>query len=134
MPRIAEELIVNLNSQRLMMGLSALRPWLTAIAVFWLLSFIGLGWLVQSLLVLLLLLFVTPIILFFGARWWLKRNIVQEPCPACGYTVIGLNNRPTQCPQCNETIQVEKRQFQRSTPPGTVDVQAVEVEVQVLDD
>ncbi len=121
-------------NQRYVLNFPALRSWLTAIAFVCLLSVVGLGWLVKSFFVLLSLLFITPVIAFVGIRWWLNRNLVQEPCPACGAGVIGLNNRQTQCPQCGDTIQVEGRHFKRSTPPGTVDVQAVEVTAQVIED
>lgn len=122
-------------NQRDVFNFPALRSWLTLIAIVWLLSFVGLGWLVQSFFVLLALLFITPVIAFIGLRWWLNRNLVQESCPSCGFEgVVGLKNRQTICPQCGTAIQVEGGHFKRSTPPGTVDVEAVEVSAQVLED
>ncbi|MGB7413105.1 MAG: hypothetical protein WA902_02760 [Thermosynechococcaceae cyanobacterium] len=126
-----QEAFVN---QRYVFNFPALRSWVFAIAFICLLSAVGLGWLVKSFFVLLGLLFITPVIAFFGIRWWLNRNLVQEPCPSCGAAAVGLKNRPTQCPQCGEVLQVEGGHFKRSTPPGTVDVQAVEVTAQVVED
>ncbi|MEO0374521.1 MAG: hypothetical protein AAF329_07765 [Cyanobacteria bacterium P01_A01_bin.17] len=121
-------------NQRYVINFPALRSWVFAIAFVCLLSVVGLGWLVKSFFVLLALLFITPIIAFFGIRWWINRNLVQEPCPSCGAAAVGLKNRVTQCPQCGESLEVEGQHFKRSTPPGTVDVQAVEVTAQVVED
>lgn len=121
-------------NQRYVFNFPALRSWLLAIAFIYLLSAVGLGWLVKSFFVLLSLLFITPVIAFLGIRWWLSRNLVQEPCPSCGAAAVGLRNRPTQCPQCGESLEIEGQHFKRSTPPGTVDVQAVEVTAQVVED
>lgn len=60
------------------LNLENLRPWLTTLAVFWLLGSLGLGWLVNSLLIIIGLLFLVPVIAFFGFRWWLKQNLVTD--------------------------------------------------------
>ena len=116
------------------MGLSALRTWLIVFGVIWLLGFMGLGWLVKSFFVLILLILLTPVVLFLGLRWWLGRNLVQAPCPVCGFAMAGLNNTQTRCPNCNESLQASNGQFQRITPPGAVDVDVVEVNAQVVED
>ena len=122
---------MNLNNA---FNLPAVRSWLTLIAVIWLLGFIGLGWLVKSLLVLMGLIVLTPVVLFMALRWWLSRNLVQEACPSCGIELTGINNTQIRCPNCSQVVQVEDRHFQRPNQPGTIDVQAVEVSAQALDE
>lgn len=126
---------MNLNiSTNLWRSLSIVRPWLTVFFVVWLLGFIGLGWLIKSFLVLVALILLTPIAAFLALRWWLQRNLVQDQCPVCSYEFVGLNQTQTHCPNCNEPIQIEDQHFQRLTPPGTIDIQAVEVASQVIED
>nr|WP_281438489.1 hypothetical protein [Synechococcus sp. C9] len=90
-------------------------------------SSLGLGWLVRGLSLLLLLVILTPTLLTLGIRWWLGRNIVTGACPVCGFSLQGLANSQTQCPNCGERLQVTGGKFTRLTPPGIVDVEAVEV-------
>lgn len=125
---------MNLNTPNIWRNLSAIRPWLITIAVIWLLGFIGLGWLVKSFLILTALVLLTPVVAFIGLRWWLQRNLIQDQCPVCEYELVGLNQTQTRCPNCNEPLQVEDRHFQRLTPPGTIEVNAVEVAAQTLED
>ena len=115
-------------------NLSNLRPWLTLLAVVWLLGTFGLGWLVNSLLIILGLLFLVPILGFLGFRWWLQRNLIAENCPVCGIEITGLNNTQLQCPNCGEKLLVQNRILTRFTPEGTIDVTAVEVPAQSLED
>ena len=119
--------------QRLFVGLSAIRSWLTFFLIIWLLGFIGLGWLLKSLLVLVGLILVTPVLLFVGLRWWLGRNLIQGTCPSCGNPLTGLKNTQTTCPSCAQTVSVENSVFQRPTEPGTIDVQAIDVTSQTVD-
>jgi hypothetical protein len=114
--------------------LSNLRPWLTLFIVIWLLGSLGLGWLVNSLLILVGLLFLAPIVLFFGFRWWLQRNLVSDRCPVCGYAVTGLNNTQLQCSNCGEQLSIQEGQIQRFAPDGIIDVSAIEVPSQSLED
>jgi predicted RNA-binding Zn-ribbon protein involved in translation (DUF1610 family) len=106
---------------------SQLARWLTILAVIWLLGSLGLGWLVNSFLILVGLLLLTPVLAFAGFRWWLQRNLVQDQCPVCRHEFTGLNQTQLKCPNCGEPLKVEQSQFNRLTPPGTIDVQAVEV-------
>ncbi len=128
---------MNQDSLRLWQAsLAGLTRWLIFFAVIWLLGSVGLGWLIDSFLILLGLLIVVPVIAFFGLQWWIKRNLVQDACPVCGFGLTGLNGAELACPSCGEPIKVEAGRFTRLTPPGTVDVSAVEVkvaEVEVLD-
>ena len=71
---------------------------------------------------------------FFGFRWWLQKNLVTNNCPVCGYELTGVNNSQVQCVNCGEQLLVKNFQFQRFTPEGTIDVTAVEVQAQSLED
>lgn len=118
----------------LQLNLSGIRFWLTTFAVIWLLSAIGLGWLVKSLFILLAFLLLLPIVFFIGLRWWLKRNLVDGQCPVCSQSLAGVNQMQLTCPSCGEPLRVEEGKFKRVTPPGVVDVDAVEVSVRQLED
>lgn len=119
------------NSQ---LNLLNFRPWLTALAIAWLLASLGLGWLVNSLLIIFGLILLAPVVAFFGFRWWLERNLVTDQCPVCNYQFTGLNNSQMQCPNCGENVMVQKGHFQRFAPEGTIDVTAIEVPSQQLED
>lgn len=126
---------MNYNSPKsFSVNLSSVGYWLTLAAIVWLLGSIGLGWLVKSFFVLLGLILVTPVIVFFGFRWWLQRNLVQEQCPVCQYKFTGLNQTRARCPNCNEHIKIENQHFHRMTPPGTIDVEAIEIAARTVDD
>ncbi len=116
------------------LNLLNLRPWLTLLAVIWLLGSFGLGWLVNSLLIIFGLLFLAPVLAFFGFRWWLQRNLVSDQCPVCAHEFTGLNNTQLQCPNCGEQLLVQQSHFRRFTPEGTIDVTAVEVPAQSRED
>ena len=113
---------------------STISRWLTLLAVVWLLGSVGLGWLVNSFLILVGLLLLAPVLAFVGFRWWLQRNLVQNHCPVCNYEFAGLNRTQLQCPSCSEPLKVEQGQFNRLTPPGTIDVQAIEVPAKSVED
>jgi len=115
-------------------NLSGIGGWVVLLAIAWLLGTIGLGWLVKSVLVLIGLLVFTPVIAFFAIRWWLKRNVVQDQCPVCGVSSAGINGTQLLCPSCSEPLRVDQGHFYRITPPGTVDVEAVEVIAQQIED
>jgi len=115
-------------------NLSGIGGWVVLLAIAWLLGTIGLGWLVKSVLVLIGLLVFTPVIAFFAIRWWLKRNVVQDQCPVCGVSSAGINGTQLRCPSCSEPLRVDQGHFYRITPPGTVDVEAVEVIAQQIED
>jgi DNA-directed RNA polymerase subunit RPC12/RpoP len=109
------------------LNLSNLRPWLTLLAVTWLLGSLGLGWLVNSLLIIVGILLLTPLLVFFTFRWWLQYNSVSDRCPVCSYQFTGLNNSQLRCPNCGEQLLVQHGHFQRLTPEGTIDIKAIEV-------
>lgn len=113
---------------------SNLSRWLTVFAVIWLLGSVGLGWLVNSFLILVGLLLLAPVLAFLGFRWWLQRNLVQNQCPVCRYEFTGLNQTQLKCPSCGESLKVDRGQFNRLTLPGTIDVQAVEVPSRPVED
>jgi hypothetical protein len=113
---------------------SGLRFWLILLGVVWLLGTVGLGWIVKVGFILIAVLLLTPILAFLGLRWWLKRNLVMAPCPVCGVESAGINNTQMRCPSCSESLKVENKQFLRLTPPGTVDVSAIDVTVKQIKD
>lgn len=112
--------IININDS----GLGCL---LTFVVIAFLLGAVGLQWIVNSFLILVTFLIVSPAIAFWLLRWWLKRNLVEDSCPVCAYTFTGLNNLDYHCPNCGESLQVESGRFIRKTPPGIIEVTAVEV-------
>jgi predicted RNA-binding Zn-ribbon protein involved in translation (DUF1610 family) len=126
---------VNQNSlEALQLGINGFGRLLMWIGFAWLLAALGLGWLIKSFFVLLGLLLLLPVIGIFGLRWWLKKNLVQDACPVCQFELAGLNNVEVQCPNCGEPLIAEQGKFKRMTPVGTIDVDAVEVSAQVLED
>ncbi len=106
---------------------SGLGCWLTVIGLAYLLGVVGLGWIVQSLLMIALLVIITPVIGFFGFRWWLRHNLVSAPCPVCSAPVSGLKNRSTTCLNCGTPLSFQGEYLQRATPEGTVEVSAVDI-------
>ena len=123
-----------MSFKNLQFNFEKIRPWLTLLAITWLLASLGLGWLVISLVIIFGLLLFLPVAAFFGFRWWLQKNLVSGQCPVCGHELTGLNNSQTQCTNCGERLSVKNSQFQRFTPEGTIDVTAVEVQAQSLED
>ncbi len=116
------------------LNISNLGRWLAVIGVIWLISNQGLGWLINGFLILIALLLLVPVLGFFGFRFWLQSNLIQDACPVCHYEFTGLNKTQLQCPNCSEPLQVVQGKFNRLTPAGTIDVQAVEVSSQSRDD
>lgn len=122
------------NLKTLQTGMTEVSRLLFPFLLIWLLGAIGLGWLVKSLLILFALLLVAPIAIFIGFRWWLKRNLIQAECPVCQYEFVSLNQSEFRCPNCSEPLKAEQGHFTRLVPPGTIDVSAVEVTVQKIED
>lgn len=115
-------------------GLSGVSRLLFPFAVLWLLGAIGLGWLVKSFFILIGLILVTPVIAFLGFQWWLKRNLIESSCPVCHYEFMSLNKTEFRCPNCSEPLWAENGRFDRLTPPGTIDISAVEVPAKRIED
>ncbi|MBL1208649.1 hypothetical protein [Geminocystis sp. GBBB08] len=118
--------IINLNNS----GLGCL---LTFIIVSLLLGTIGLQWVVNGFLIFIALLLITPIIAIWGFRWWLKRILVEDNCPVCNYTFTGFNHTDCRCPNCGEVLKVEHGKFIREIPEGTIEVTAIDISSQILD-
>lgn len=126
---------MNQNSlNNLQLSITGFGRILTIVGFAWLLAALGLGWLVKSFFVLLALLLLAPVVAFLGFRWWLRKNIVQGACPVCRYDFTGFNGAEIPCPNCGEAVQVEQGRFKRSTPSGTIDVDAVEVLATTIDE
>lgn len=105
---------------------SGLGCWGSLIFIAIITGIFGFGWVVNGFLIILALLFVAPILAFWGFQWWLKRKLVQDRCPVCNYEFTGFKNTEFNCPSCGEALQIEKSNFSRITPPGTIDVDAVD--------
>ena len=125
---------MNQGNPKISLNLSGISNWLIILGIAWLLGSIGLGWVVNSILILISLLLVVPAIAFVGLRWWLSRNLIQDACPVCRYEFTALNQTQSQCPNCSEPLKIEQGHFHRLTPPGTIDVTAVEVSARQLED
>lgn len=113
---------------------SGLRCFLTVLFLALVLGSVGLGWIVNSVLILVAVLALIPAIAFGVGWWWLKRKLVESECPSCGYEFTGFRNMDCRCPNCEEALKVEGSRFVRLTIPGTIDVEAVEVSAQQLED
>ncbi|MGI0479333.1 hypothetical protein ACN4EE_00935 [Geminocystis sp. CENA526] len=120
MKRNFQNKIISINNS----GLGCL---LTFILASLILGSIGLQWVVNGFLIFIALLIITPIIGVWAFRWWLKRNLIQDECPVCNHTFTGLNNTETRCPNCGELLRVENSKFIRQTPLGTIEVDAIEI-------
>jgi Zinc-ribbon containing domain len=126
---------VNANTSKLLqLTLSGLGNWLILIAIAILLGAVGLGWIVKSIFIFLGLLLIAPFIAAFILRWWLSRNLIQDSCPVCSYEFAGLAQSQLQCPNCGEPLQIENGHFTRLAPPGTIDIDAIEVSVKQISD
>lgn len=123
-----------INLRSLQIGMAEVSRLLLPFALIWLLGAIGLGWLVKSLLILIGLLLLLPVLAFFGFRWWVKRSVIQGACPVCNYEFVSLNQSEFRCPSCNEPLKAEDGHFNRLVPPGTIDVNAIEVTAQQIED
>lgn len=113
-------------------NLSGIGCWLVLLGVIWLLGAAGLGWLVKSLAVLVGLMLLTPVLVFVGLRFWLRRNLIQAACPVCATPLTGLKGAETLCPSCGTQLKAGTDSFERPTEDGTIDVTAVDVTVETL--
>ncbi|NEP05985.1 MAG: hypothetical protein F6K34_14850, partial [Okeania sp. SIO4D6] len=86
------------NSKVFKLTLASIGNWIIVLAVVWLLGSVGLGWLVNSVLILIGFILIAPIIAFIGLRWWLNRNLIIDKCPVCSYEFTALNQTQFQCP------------------------------------
>jgi hypothetical protein len=100
----------------------------------WILGSLGLGWLVKSVLFLVALVVLVPIVGLFAFQWWLNRNLVRGECPVCHQAIEGLNGSNMDCTSCGEALEVQGGTFGRQAQAGTIDIQAVEVMSQVVEE
>jgi hypothetical protein len=77
-----------------------------------------------------LLVLAAPVLAFLGLRFWLRRNLVQGPCPVCDTPLTGLKGTETRCLNCGTVLQTEVDGFARVAEAGTIDITAVEVTVE----
>ena len=114
--------------RQLQLNFSGMGCWLTLAVGFIMLTTVGLGWLLKSLLVIVALLFIIPIVLIVVAQIWLKRNLVQGNCPSCSQPLTGFKQIQLSCPSCGVALQACDDRFVRVTPEGTIDVDVVNFE------
>jgi predicted RNA-binding Zn-ribbon protein involved in translation (DUF1610 family) len=130
-----KETTVNQGNPKISLNLPRISNWLILLGIACVLVSIGLGWVVKSFLIVVGLLLLTPVVGFFALQWWLKQNLIEDKCPVCQYEFTALNQTQFQCANCGEPLKIEEGHFSRLTPPGTIDVTAVEVSsVQHLED
>ncbi len=118
--------------RQIQFNLSGLGCWLTLLGVIWLLGAVGLGWLIKSLAVIVVLILLIPVFAFVGLRFWLKRNLVQARCPVCTTPITGIRDAATQCPNCGTVLTATATGFQRQAEEGTIDITAVDVTVDAV--
>ncbi len=123
----------NSFNKLLQLNTSGLGCWASIILAVFILTSVGLGWVINGFIILIALLFIAPIIAFWGFQWWLKQ-LIQAQCPVCSYEFTGFKNTEFSCPNCGETLKVEAETFSRITPPGTIDIEAVEVSVKTIEE
>ncbi|NJL86489.1 MAG: hypothetical protein HC886_11735 [Leptolyngbyaceae cyanobacterium SM1_1_3] len=123
---------MNQNDLR-QLNFSGLGCWLTLFATVWLLGALGLGWLIKSFLVLMVLLVLAPVVAFLGFRWWLRRNLVVAQCPVCNAEVTGVSGMQATCLNCGTQLKAEANQFKRVVSEGIIDIDAVEVNVEAVE-
>ena len=119
-------------------GNSGLGCFLTIFLISLLFGAVGLKWVVNGFLILIALVIILPIVGVSIFSWWIKRNLVEDTCPVCDYTVRGLkNDNAIRCLNCGEELKIQSGAFVRNTPDDVIEVQVVEaevVEVEVVDD
>ena len=120
--------------QLLKLNSPGLGCWASIIFIGFILTSFGLGWVLNGLIFLVALLFVLPVVAFWGLQWWVKRKLILDRCPVCDYEFTGFKNTEFNCPSCGEALKVEAEAFSRMTPPGTIDVDAVEVSVRSIEE
>ena len=122
------------SNKLLQLNTSGLGCWASIILTIFVLTSVGLGWVINGFIILIALVFIAPVIALGGFQWWLKRKLIQAQCPVCSYEFTGFKNTEFNCPSCGEALKVEAEQFSRITPPGTIDVDAVEVSVKKIEE
>lgn len=120
--------------RQLQLNFSGVGCWLTLAVGFVLMTTVGIGWLLKSLLVLVVLLFLVLILLIVGVQFWLKRNLVEGSCPSCTQPLTGFKPIPLNCPNCGVALQANNGTFVRVTAEGTIDVDVVNVDAEAADE
>ncbi|MGF1590382.1 MAG: hypothetical protein ACFCU7_14280 [Pleurocapsa sp.] len=118
----------------LQLNTSGLGCWASIILTVFILTSVGLGWIINGFIIFIALFLIAPVVAFWGFQWWLRRKLIQDRCPVCSYEFTGFKNTEFNCPSCGEALQVKAESFSRMTPPGTIDVDAVEVSVQGIEE
>jgi hypothetical protein len=109
-------------------NLAGIQPWITFVAICFLLGSLGLGWILKSALLLLGLVILLPVVAIGGFLIWSRLNVVQAACPVCEMALTGFKGAALDCPNCGEALKADRGAFVRIAPPNTIDVAAVEVD------
>ncbi len=115
--------------KQLQLQLPSLNSILFFVLLAWVLGAIGLGGLIKSLLVVIIVLAALPVVALLFTQWWVKKNLIQAACPSCGFELTGVNEMDLQCPNCGEHLSVSEGKFMRQAQSGTIDVNVVDVNV-----
>jgi hypothetical protein len=124
----------NRFNKLLQINTSGLGCWASIILAVLILTSVGLGWIIKGFVISIALILIAPLIAFWGFQWWLKRKLILAQCPVCSYEFTGFKSTEFNCPSCGEALQVEAESFTRITPPGTIDVDAVEVSAKTINE
>ncbi|MGF1576412.1 MAG: hypothetical protein ACFCU9_10820 [Cyanophyceae cyanobacterium] len=100
--------------------------WLSALGGALLLSWIGLGWVVPTLLGLLVFLLSLPLMILLAFRWWVRRRIATDTCPVCEFESQAIEGSRFLCPNCGESLFVADGEFYRQTPSGIIEVELLD--------
>ena len=95
--------------RQLQLNFSGLGCWLTLFVGLWLITTVGLGWILKSIAVLFLVSLILPVLLFIGIRFWLSRNWVQGSCPSCSQPLAGVKSMQLSCPSCGVRLDLIRR-------------------------
>jgi ribosomal protein S27AE len=82
---------------------------------------------VNGILLLIAAIVIIPIIAVFGLQWYFRKNQIAGNCPMCGYGFVAMKNTNVTCGQCGENLSIGNELFDRYTPEGTIEVDAVSV-------
>jgi predicted RNA-binding Zn-ribbon protein involved in translation (DUF1610 family) len=115
--------------KQLQLQLPSLNSILFFVLLAWVLGAIGLGGLIKSLLVVIVILAALPVVALLFTQWWVRKNLIQADCPSCGFELTGVKDMALQCPNCGEQLSVVDGQFIRQTQSGTIDVNVIDVDV-----
>lgn len=124
---------MNQNFNQMRVRFPGLGCWIFVLGSVWLLGAIGLSGIVKSIFALVLFLMLTPVIVLIVARFWIKKNLVEGSCPVCNQSLTSLKSVKLSCPNCATQLMTTTEDFERFSPEGVIDVQAVDIQSSSVD-